>query len=176
MNQDTLFRQFFAPLILLAIAYEWLISGLNKVLYGHFVQQMQHELILASKEMQYSFYSAMFKQFVIPNAPLFALLVEVGEILIGVSYVIIALAIFSNNIGKTTITIGIWTSIISAFMVLNFFFYQGGAMFLNTGDPFDEGIPIDFILFLMQLFIAIFFITLHRINLTSTRVPYRRYK
>lgn len=35
-------------------------------------------------------------------------------------------------------------------------------MFLNSGDPFDEGIPIDIILFLLQLGLAIFFFTLHR--------------
>lgn len=162
MREETLYKQLFMPFILLIIAYEWVISGFDKLLSGQFVQQMNQQLTGTLHGMQYSFYAGILKQVVIPYAPVYAVLVEIGEVCVGIAFVIIAIALFRNKLSKITINLGICTSIISAFMVLNFFFFQGGSMFLNPGDPFDEGIPIDFILFLIQLWMAVFFFILHR--------------
>lgn len=167
MNENMLFKQLFTPFILLIVAYEWVVSGLNKAFNGQFIQQMNHELTSAIHGMQYSFYSVLLQKIVIPNAKLFAVLVEVGEICVGIAFVIIAIALFRNSLTRLILNLGVWTSAISAFMVLNFFFYQGGSMFLNPGDPFDEGIPIDFILFLVQLWFAIFFYILIRQQVKS---------
>jgi thiosulfate dehydrogenase [quinone] large subunit len=162
MREEMLYKKFLTPFILLVIAYEWMVSGLDKFLSGQFVQQINEQLTSALQGMQYSFYADILKHVVIPYASVYAVLVEVGEVCVGLAFVIIAIAIFRNKLSKLIINLGIWASLISAFMVLNFFFFQGGAMFLNPGDPFDEGIPIDFILFLMQLGMVIFFFTLHR--------------
>lgn len=173
MHNDSLYKRVFTPLILLVISYEWIISGLDKILSGQFVQHMHHELIAQSKDLQYSFYSTFLNQVVIPHSHIFALVIESGELLVGLAFVIISIALFFNSMTRSLMTLGIWTSIIAAFMVLNFFFYQGGSLFLNTGDPFDEGIPIDFILFLIQLFIAIFFYSLRKSRVYS--IGYRRF-
>lgn len=162
MRESAIFKRLFSPIIFFVIAYEWLMSGLDKVLSGNFVQQLGQQLTSALHGMQYSFYVPVLKHFVIPNSVFFAVLVEIGELCVGVAFVIIAFALLGDKMNGFIAKLGFWTGLFSAFMVLNFFFFQGGAMFINPGDPFDEGIPIDFILFLMQLWIAIFFFMANR--------------
>ena len=53
--------------------------------------------------------------------------------------------------------LGTVVSLVGAFMNLNFFFYQGGSIFLNPSDPFDEGISLDLLMVLIQIVIAAFY-------------------
>lgn len=167
MNEATLYKRLFAPVLMILIAYEWLISGFDKLLSGHFVQQLKGQLSSALPDMQYHFYKNIVQSSFIPHAATFAVLVEVGEICSGIGFVVLAIALFRNRINTTIVHLGISTCVVSSFMALNFFFWQGGSMFLNPGDPFDEGITIDFMLLLIQLWIAIFLFSIRRKYSTS---------
>ncbi|MFB5189856.1 hypothetical protein [Alicyclobacillus fastidiosus] len=162
MDEVTLYKRVFTPVLMILIAYEWLISGVNKLLSGNFVQQLKGQLSSSLSGMQYHFYENIVKSTIIPHATTFAVLVEVGEICAAIGFVVLAIALFRNRINTMIVQLGIWTSIVSAFMALNFFFWQGGSVFLNPGDPFDEGITIDFMLVLIQLWIAVFFFSIRR--------------
>lgn len=157
MTESGLFKRLLAPLVLLVIAYEWLVSGFDKVLSGNFAGDLGHEMSSALGNMQYTFYASLLKHLVLPHAALFGVVVEAAELIAGLALVYVAIALFRNKVTRVTLHVGAWVSVLSALMVLNFFFYQGGSMFVNTSDPFDEGIPIDFVLFLMQALISVSF-------------------
>lgn len=170
MKETTLYKRLFTPVLVLLIAYEWLISGFNKLLSGNFVRQLKEQLSSSLSDMQYHYYEHIVKSTVIPHAAIFAILVEIGEICAGIGFVILAIALFRNRISKPIVQLGIWTSIVSAFMAMNFFLWQGGSVFLNPDDPFDEGITIDFMLVLIQLWIAVFLFSLWRKYSTSDQL------
>ncbi|WP_067621555.1 hypothetical protein [Alicyclobacillus acidiphilus] len=162
MNETTLYKRVLTPGILLLLAYEWLISGFDKVFSGIFVQQLRNQLVSSLSGLQYHFYDHFLKSVVVPQAHLFAVLVEIGEICTGIGFVALAVALIRDRMNSVLALVGIWTSIISAFMALNFFLWQGGSLFLNPSDPFDEGITIDLMLVLIQLWMAIFFFSVRR--------------
>ncbi|MDQ0190269.1 hypothetical protein [Alicyclobacillus cycloheptanicus] len=169
MNEGILYKRVFTPILMICIAYEWLVSGLDKVMSGDFVQQLKGQLSSSLGGMQYHFYENILKSFVIPHAMTFAVLVEVGEICAGIGFVLLAVALFRNRVGAVAVQLGIWVPLVSAFMALNFFLWQGGSVFINPGDPFDEGITIDLMLVLIQVWIAIFFFMTGRASTTRFR-------
>lgn len=162
MDEAKLYKRVFTPVLVFVIAYEWLISGVDKLLSGNFVQQLKGQLSSSLSGMQYHFYGKILKSTIIPHAMAFGVLVEVGEICAGIAFVLLGAALIRDRLNTAIIQLGIWTSIIAAFMALNFFLWQGGSVFLNPGDPFDEGITIDFMLVLIQLWIAVFFVGIRR--------------
>lgn len=162
VDEVTLYKRVFTPVLIFLIAYEWLISGFDKLLSGNFVQQLKGQLSSSLSDMQYHFYGHILKSTIIPHAMVYGVLVEVGEICAGIAFIILGVALIRDRINTAIIQLGIWTSIIAAFMALNFFLWQGGSVFLNPGDPFDEGITIDFMLVLIQLWIAVFFFSIRR--------------
>lgn len=162
MDEGKLYKRVFTPVLIFLIAYEWLVSGFDKLLSGNFVPQLMRQLSSSLSGMQYHFYENILKSDIIPHAVVFGILVEVGEICVGVAFVLLGVALIRDRINTAIIQLGIWTSIIAAFMALNFFLWQGGSMFLNLGDPFDEGITIDFMLVLIQLWMAVFFFSIRR--------------
>ncbi|MFD1675322.1 hypothetical protein [Alicyclobacillus fodiniaquatilis] len=162
MDEGKLYKRVFTPVLIFLLAYEWLVSGFDKLLSGNFVPQLMRQLSSSLSGMQYHFYENILKNDIIPHAVVFGVLVEVGEICVGVAFVLLGVALIRDRINTAIIQLGIWTSIIAAFMALNFFLWQGGSMFLNLGDPFDEGITIDFMLVLIQLWMAVFFFSIRR--------------
>lgn len=162
MEEAALYKRVLIPVLLLCLAYEWLVSGFDKLISGIFVQQLKGQLLSSLSDMQYQFYGHVVKNVIAPHAAVFAVLVEVGELCAGVGFVILAVALFRDRITTAIIHLGIWTSIVASFMALNFFLWQGGSVSLNPGDPFDEGITIDFMLVLIQVCIAVFLICVRR--------------
>lgn len=150
-------QRMFISLIFFVLAYEWLISGLNKVLNGHFIIDLHKEYLQSIPDIQYSFYARFLKAVCLPHCIIIGGLVEYGEVLLGISFIVLAIYMFKGKTNNFISTLGISTGLISAFMTLNFFLFQGGSIFLNPSEPFDEGISIDLILFLLQLGISVFY-------------------
>lgn len=146
-----------APLIFLSIAYEWLISGVNKFASGNFVSGLRHQLNQAIPDLQYKFYGHVLRAVALPHARLFGTLVQYGEVFVGLSFVLLAITFWRKSEPKGVLAVGTIAAALGTLMSLSFFFFQGGAFFLNPGDPFDEGIPIDLIFVLLHASIAIYF-------------------
>jgi len=145
-----------APLIFLSIAYEWLISGANKIASGKFVSGLRQQLNHAIPDLQYKFYGHLLRAVAIPHARLIGTLVEYGEVFVGLSFVLLAVTFWRKSEPKSVLAAGAIAAALGALMSLSFFFLQGGAFFLNPGYPFDEGIPIDLIFVLLHASIAIY--------------------
>lgn len=161
MGEERLFRQLFTPFILLIIAYEWIVSGVDKIFNPQFIQLMTHEVLSTISGIQFPFYASFLKHVVVPHAAMYARLIEIGELGVGLGFLCVAVCLFRNKLTKSVRILGIWTGILSSFMVINFFFLKGGDLFINPR-AIDEGVSMNFILFLVQLWVAIFFYSLDR--------------
>lgn len=147
--------RYFFPIVLFILAYEWLVSGLDKVISGTFITHFHHQLVSAiSGGMHYPLYASLLQVAVLPNSRLFAWLVECGELAVGTAFIVLGVMVLKRQKNRVIKTMGVATGILSAFMTLNFFFYQGGPILLSTGHPFDEGIPVALVMVLLQLAVA----------------------
>lgn len=75
------------------VGYEWLLSGLAKVVRGGFPQGLEGELTEKSEAVG-GWFGSFLEGTAIPNATLFGYLVEVGELLIGAALIGAALVWF----------------------------------------------------------------------------------
>ncbi|WP_367306879.1 hypothetical protein [Alicyclobacillus acidocaldarius] len=141
----------FQAFVLLIVGYEWLISGLYKVLAHNFAQELAGQLEAAERGLPYAFYAALLSHVFVPHAQLFAWLVIVGEWTSGVLLLAMGAIAWFRPLSPVQRAITAVTLAVASFMVLNFFFFQGGSYFIDPSDPYDEGIPVDFVLFWIQI-------------------------
>ncbi|WP_206832369.1 hypothetical protein [Alicyclobacillus fructus] len=137
--------------ILLVVGYEWLVSGVNKVLAHGFVRGLGAELASAEHDLPYRFYASLLDHVFVPHAAFFAWLVMVGELASGVALLMAGLVALIRPLSLVERAVTAAALGVASFMVLNFFFFQGGSYFINPSDPYDEGIPVDFVLFWIQM-------------------------
>ncbi|HET7656725.1 MAG TPA: hypothetical protein VFK37_00405 [Bacillales bacterium] len=157
--------------ILIFLGYEWLVSGINKIASGEFVTGLHGEMMEAIKEgAPYAVYSDFLKSVCLAHCEILAVLIEAGEIFAGATFLFIGIVgLVKGNLSSWLVKIGIASSIVSAILSINIFFYVGGAYFFGQADPFDEGIPIDLLLFLMELAAIGYFFSLNRLKVTDNR-------
>src|SRR5690242_3242572 len=65
------------------IGYEWLLSGLNKVLSPDFGSGLAKEVQTSLQGNVNGWYTSLATTLVVPHARLFAVLVELGEVVVG---------------------------------------------------------------------------------------------
>lgn len=149
-------RRVFIPVIMIILSYEWVVSGLNKVLSSRFITGL-HEHLSGSVSTSYPFYAQLIRVVVLPHSMMWAVIVECGELCVGLSFLILAIYMLIGRWGRRVSFVGVLTGFLAAFMSINFFLYQGGSYAFNLLDPFNEGISIDLIMALIQVTIAVRF-------------------
>jgi thiosulfate dehydrogenase [quinone] large subunit len=113
------------------VGYEWLASGITKVASGTFVSGMADALKDKSKSAPH-WYKSFLDGTVIPNARMFAVLIEVGELIVGVAFIVAAivwLARWSRPSDRLRMSILVATMLAAlgaTFMALNFHLASGG--------------------------------------------------
>src|SRR5690348_12553106 len=76
-------------LLQLIVGYEWLLSGTDKLLLGTFPAQLSGLLNASLSGGRFpSFFAALLRWLVLPNAVLFGYLIEWGETLVGMGLMI----------------------------------------------------------------------------------------
>ena len=143
------------------LGYEWLMSGLTKVVRGGFPSGLADELQEKS-EGAASWYSSFLDSVVIPNGSLFGVLIIVGELAVGVA-LIAAAALWAfrweklRSQGRTALlAVSITAGIGGILMNLNFHLANGSAHpWLIPGDGFDEGVDLDSFMPAVQLVLVI---------------------
>jgi thiosulfate dehydrogenase (quinone) large subunit len=161
--------------VLLLLAYEWLLSGTNKLISGDFRSGLAGELSDAAANNPRGWYAHFLTGIVIPHAAAFGLLVECGEIAVGLGLLLAAARwVGAERIGARLAArvdvIAIAALAGSALMSCNFLLMSGDPLpWLNSGAPFDEGVGIDCLLAL----IAIGLIVVHVLALRDDRRPAR---
>ena len=143
------------------LGYEWLMSGLTKIVRGGFPGGLADELREKS-EGAASWYTSFLDSAVIPNARLFGVLIIVGELVIGVTLLAAALLWafrwdrlgYGSRIGLLAATLT--ASLGGIVMNLNFHLANGSAHpWLIPGDGFDEGVDLDSFMPAVQLVLVI---------------------
>ena len=144
----------------LVAAYEWLVSGLNKVLAGIFPQQL-HGVISGAMKGNPNVWDIGFLQgIVLPCCTIFDGVVECGEVLIGIALAVAAaLWILGDRVPALVRRAGAWAAVAAclgaAFMNVNFYVAIGGTFpTVSPAKATDEGVSIDVVLMLVMLALA----------------------
>jgi thiosulfate dehydrogenase [quinone] large subunit len=162
----------------LIVGYEWLMSGLAKVMADNFPGGLAAALSDTTKD-QSGWYKSFIDGVVIPNGPLFGYLVMIGEVIVGVALIAAPLAWLrrGTRLGsrERTVLVGIvaLTSIVGAFMSLNYHLAMGAtAPWIISADPYDQGVDLDSLMAMLQLVIAaVCLVYLVRLRHRSTSRP-----
>jgi hypothetical protein len=136
------------------IAWEWLVSGGNKLLAGDFPQGLGATLSDGLQKNPNGWYVQLLNTFVIPHSVGFGYAIEYGEILIGLGLLVGALLLFGPVRRKgepqyrfaiAEMAVAAVAALACAFLCINFHFFMGNGPFpgLNPSNPFDEGISLD---------------------------------
>jgi thiosulfate dehydrogenase [quinone] large subunit len=155
------------------LGYEWFMSGLAKALSSDFVSGLGDQLTATSKDLS-GFYKSFLDGTVIPNAQLFAYLVMIGELAIGVTLITVAVAWWfrwprlSTNGRSILLGLIVLAGAFAIFMNVNFHLASGDSHpWLLPADPFDQGVDLDSVMPLIQVAIsAVAFIFLRRVRAT----------
>ena len=144
-------------LVQLLVGYEWLMSGLTKIVRGGFTGGLAAELREKSEGAS-GWYKSFLDGSVIPHASTFGYLIEIGELVVGLALVAAALVWllrwerlpYSGRVavlGATALA-----SLAAIFMAVNFHLANGAPHpWLIPKDGFDEGIDLDSLLPAVQL-------------------------
>jgi thiosulfate dehydrogenase [quinone] large subunit len=144
-------------LVQVFVGYEWLNSGLTKIVRGGFPSGLAsdlHDRVGSAAGWYRSFIDGS----IIPHAVVFGYLIEIGELLVGVGLVGAALLwLFrwdhlarSGRVAVLAVTI--LASLAAIFMAVNFHLANGGAHpWLIPKSGFDESVDLDALLPAIQL-------------------------
>lgn len=148
-------------LVQILIGYEWLMSGVTKVVRGGFPSGLADELTDKSADTT-GWYKSFLDSAVIPNGQVFGYLIMVGEILVGVGLVAAALVwLFGWDRlatgGRTAVLVVTALAALGG-VVMNVNFHLANASahpWLIPRDGFDEGIDLDSLMPAIQLVLVV---------------------
>jgi hypothetical protein len=144
-------------LVQLLVGYEWVMSGLTKIVRGGFPGGLAAELREKSVGAS-GWYKSFLDGAVIPHASTFGYLIEIGELVVGLALVAAAIVWllrwerlpYSGRVAVLTTTA--LASLGAIFMAVNFHLANGAPHpWLIPKDGFDEGIDLDSLLPAVQL-------------------------
>jgi thiosulfate dehydrogenase [quinone] large subunit len=144
-------------LVQIAVGYEWLVSGVAKVVRGGFPAGLADELRDKSKGAA-SWYRSWLDGSVIPYGRAWGYAIMLSEIAVGVVLIGVAVTLLvgRERIGDRTrqhLLMGIvLASLAAVFMAVNFHLANGASHpWLIPRDGFDEGIDLDSLLPMIQI-------------------------
>lgn len=149
--------QLVLPILLLIIAYQWLIAFTNKAVNKNFFNQLPKQMNDAISSITFQPYATMLKNVGIPNSHLFGVLVMIGELFVGVIFLLYAIQKLMKKNNKLLARLGILATIVGAFMSLNYALMGGDTLFVDPGNAFQEAISVDWFMFLMEITLVIYF-------------------
>ncbi len=144
------------------IGWEWLASGITKVASGTFASGLASDLHEKSRDAA-GWYRSFLDGSIIPNAHTFGVLIEVGEITIGLVFIlggVLWLARWSQLSDRLRVSLlgAIMAAALAAtFMAVNFHLASGGNHpWLIPKDGFDETVDVDSVLAMIQIGFMVF--------------------
>lgn len=152
--------QLVLPLLLLVIAYQWIIAFFNKVVTKNYFNELQKQMKDSVSNITFHPYATLLKNVGIPNYHLFGVLVMLGELFVGVIFLLYAIQKLMKKNSILLAKLGFIATIIGAFMNLNYALLGGDTLFVDPGNAFQEAISVDWFMFLMQITLVIYFYAL----------------
>lgn len=148
------------------IAWEWLVSGTNKVLSGVFPQGLADTLHEGIQNNPNGWYVAIIERMVLPNSVAIGYFIEAAEVFIGIALFIGAAVLIGPvrrrgapqyRLAVGEIAAATVASLLCAFLCVNFHFFMGDGVFpwFDPGRAFDEGVTLDTLMPPLSLLILI---------------------
>jgi thiosulfate dehydrogenase [quinone] large subunit len=144
-------------LIEAAIAYEWMVSALNKMLDPRFAAGLAPQLRQSLHGNPNHWYSAILNNLVVPHARVYATLIEIGEFLVGLGFLVGAMLWLSRRLAASAwarpLTLAVMAAVAASALLTANYYLNGGETLpgLNPGNPYNEGLSIDGLLTLVAL-------------------------
>ncbi len=142
------------------VGYEWLLSGLTKLVRGGFPQGLGDELDEMSEEAA-GWVRSFLDYAIIPNATAFGYLIEIVELLVGIVLIVAAfLWLFRWETMRRRQREGMLLGTALAcgagiFMNVQFYLASGEPPpFFLAREPFDEGVGLDVIMPMLEVILA----------------------
>ena len=139
--------------ILAIVGWEWIVSGINKVLSGNFPRSLTETLNQGIQGNPNAWYVSFLQSVVEPQHIFFGYAIEWTETTIGVLFLSCALLLLSqpkmrgepqHNIMVAFFALGSIAAILGALLCINFHFWMGHGLIPGIGAaPSDEGIDLD---------------------------------
>lgn len=148
-------------------AYEFLVSGLDKIVSGRFPADLGATLLQGASENPNHWYIGFLRAVVAPHAAAWGYAIEWGELLIGLAllaavarWLLWSLEVAAGQERQRVYALtlaGVAAALVGAFMTFNFHLWMGAAPVIgvNPTNPFDEGVDLDLLLTLALLAYAI---------------------
>lgn len=143
--------------IQMLLGYEWLVSGVTKIVRGGFPAGLAGELRDKSEGAP-GWYRSFLDAAVIPNAQVFGYLIEIGELLVGAALIGAAIVWLvrwerlSDGGRSALLTVTILAALAAVALNVNFHFAGGGAHpWLIPKSGFEEGIDLDSLMPALEL-------------------------
>lgn len=143
--------------VYLMLAYEWLLSALNKDLSGTFRSGLANRLRGSIEGNPHGWYVSFIKRVVLPNADAFAAATLIGELLVAAGLVWGALLWARPEWFPPRLRPWLGAAVVgalagAALMELNYYLLAGeGWPWLKTHDPFVAGLGVDGLVLLISL-------------------------
>jgi hypothetical protein len=144
----------------LLLGYEWLSSGLTKIVHGDFPGGLANELAEKSQGVS-SWYRSFLDAAVIPHARAFGYLIEVGELVTGLALIVAALVWLTawrrlhNDGRRAVLTATAAAAVAGVVMNVNFHLANGSPLLWPVAaDSFDEAVDLDSLMAALELVLA----------------------
>ena len=142
-------------LIQVCIGYEWLVSGLTKIVRGDFPTGLAGELRDMSKAAP-AWYRGFLDGAVIPHAVAFGYAIEIAELAVGI-VLLVAVLRLPARIARFMPLATAGALVGGLVLAVNFALANGSSFGIGVApDSFDEGIDLDTMLVGLQLALLVF--------------------
>ena len=147
---------FWIMLVQIVVGYAWLMSGIDKVRSAGFLPGLPDELAEMSEETKYGWYKRFLEDVAVPNADLFGWLVTWGELLVGISLIIVAAFLVlrgsADKWGPPASAIAAAALLGGIFMNVNFHLAEGFFHpLVGYSDGLEGSVDLDSLMPLVQL-------------------------
>lgn len=136
------------------IAWEWLVSGANKLLSGAFPQGLADTLNEGIKNNPNGWYVAFLQDVVVPHSVAFGYAIELTELFIGIALLLGVVLLLGPTrhrgdpqyrLAFAEMSLAAVAALACAFLCVNFHFFMGDGILpgIDITKAFDEGISLD---------------------------------
>ena len=145
----------------LFLGYEWLMSGLSKLLKPGFINALREDLVFRSRAAT-AWYRALLDGIAIPNSEIVGTVIVIGELFLGAALMTAAVlwairwSRFSTA-GRSVILVTIIAAgVIAVVANVNYHFYTAASHpWFIAADPFQEGVDLDSLMPVVQVVLSL---------------------
>ncbi|WAH37749.1 hypothetical protein [Alicyclobacillus dauci] len=160
-------QKWFMPALLFILSYEWIVSSVNKLVAPNYLKGVQDQMSQAESGVQFHPYATLLKSVGLHHAELFASLVLVGEMFVGLTFVMMGILMLKNVVDGPMFNLGGIAAVVAAFMSLNYALLGGDTLFIDPSNAFQQGISIDWLMFAIEVSLSVLWFRSAR-GITST--------